>query len=86
MDQLAERAVGVSELVGDLLLGSPFDEDGAEGLVAAVEGPGGVAEEVAAAVVVSHRHAPDVSFIPVGVRLFAQFMGGRYRVPEWGEG
>jgi hypothetical protein len=75
VDQLAERAVGVSELVGDLLLGPPFDEDGPEGFVAAMEGSGGVAEEVAVAGVVPHRRAPDVSFFLVGSRLFAQFMG-----------
>lgn len=74
MDQLAKGAVSVSELVGDLLLGSLLDEDGAEGLVAALQGPGGVGEEVAAAGVVIHRHALDVSFFPVGIRTSAQFM------------
>jgi hypothetical protein len=66
--------MGISELVGDLLLGSPVDEDGAEGLVAAVPGPGGAGEEVVAAGVV-HRQAPDVSFFRVGIRLAVQFMG-----------
>ena len=74
MDQLAEGAVGISDLVGDLRLGSPVDEDGAEGLVAAMPGPGGAGEEVVAAGVV-HRLAPDVSFFRVGIRLAVQFMG-----------
>jgi hypothetical protein len=57
VDQLPEGAVGVSELAGDLLLGPAVEEDGAEGLVAAVERAGGMGEEVVAAGVV-HRRAP----------------------------
>ena len=36
--QLPERAVPVAELLGDVLRRTPVEEDGAEGLVAAVEG------------------------------------------------
>ena len=52
-DQRAERVVGVAELLGDLAQGSMLDEDGAEGLVLAMEGLGGF-EEAAAVVHVIH--------------------------------
>jgi hypothetical protein len=74
VDQLAERAVGISELISDLLLGALFDEDGAEGLVAALARSDGAGEEVVAAGVI-HRQAPNVSFFLVGIRIAAQFMG-----------
>ena len=61
MDQLPEGVVGVSEVAGDLLLRPAIEEDGAEGLVAAVQCAGGMGEEVVAAGVIHHR-APDVSF------------------------
>jgi hypothetical protein len=75
VDQLAERIVGVSELSGDLLLGPVVDEDGAEGLVAALQGPRGMGEEVVAAGVV-HRGAPDVSFFLAESGIFGKFKVG----------
>jgi hypothetical protein len=88
VDELAERAIAVSELMGDLLLGPPVDEDSAEGLVAAVVGPVGLGEEVAAGGIV-HRHAPDVSFFLGEMGMAAQFIGepgpAREGSPEPGE-
>ena len=72
MDQLSEGVVGVSELFGDLPLGAVVDDDGAEGFVAALQGPRGMGEEVAAAGVV-HRSAPDVSFFLAGIGLTGEF-------------
>ena len=72
MDQLSEGIVGVSELLGDLPLGTVVDEDGAEGFVAALQGPRGMGEKVAAAGVV-HRSASDVSVFLAGIGLTGEF-------------
>jgi hypothetical protein len=75
MDQLPEGVVGVAEFAGDLLLGPAIEEDGAEGLVAAMPRAGGMGEEVMAACVV-HRRAPDVSFWPRQIRSSGEFTPG----------
>jgi hypothetical protein len=48
-DHVAQGVVGVAELLGDVLQGTPFGEVGAERFVTAVEGVGGFEEEVQAA-------------------------------------
>ena len=48
-DHVAQGVVAVAELLGDVLLGTPFGEVGAERFVTAVEGIGGFEEEVQAA-------------------------------------
>jgi hypothetical protein len=78
MDQLAEGVVGVPEFPSDLLLGPAIEEDGAEGLVAAMQRAGGLGEEVVAAGVVHHR-APDVSFLPCEIRSSGEFTPGLQR-------
>jgi hypothetical protein len=55
IDQLAEGVVGVAEAAGDLLLGQPVEEDGPQGLVLALQGCGGLAEEASARGVVPNR-------------------------------
>jgi hypothetical protein len=47
MDQLPERTVAIAEVLGDLLLRTPVEEHGAEGLVAAVVRMRGPGEELA---------------------------------------
>jgi hypothetical protein len=44
-DQQAQGAVGVVETLGDFLLGTTFDEDGAKGFVLALSGTRGFEEE-----------------------------------------
>jgi hypothetical protein len=44
-DQQAQGAVGVVETLGDFLLGTAFDEDGAKSFVLALAGAGGFEEE-----------------------------------------
>jgi hypothetical protein len=60
-------------LLGDLLLGPVVEEDGAEGFVAAVQGPRGMREEVVTAGVV-HGDVPDVCFFLAGIWLVGKFM------------
>ena len=62
MDELAEGAVGVAEAAGGLLLGEAGEEDGAEGLVLALQGTGGLSEEAAAKGVV-HNGWPECEAI-----------------------
>jgi hypothetical protein len=49
------------------------EEDGAEGFVAAVQGPRGMREEVVTGGVV-HGDVPDVSFFLAGIWLVGEFM------------
>jgi hypothetical protein len=56
VDHLAQGVVGVSELGGDFLEGTPLDEVGPQRLVAAVEGVVGLQEVAEAEGVV---HDPD---------------------------
>ena len=46
MDELTEGVVGIAEAAGHLLLGQPVDEDGAQGLVLALQGTGGLPDVV----------------------------------------
>ena len=71
VDQVAEGVIGVAEAVGDRLLGQAVEEDGAEGLVLALQGPGRLSEEALARGVV-HNGWPECEVIvgddPTGQR------------------
>src|SRR5262245_59746005 len=71
MDALAEGIVGVAEAARGLLLGEPVEEYGAERLVLALQGAGGLLEEAAARGVV-HNGWPECEAIlgegPAGQR------------------
>src|SRR6516164_9627494 len=55
IDQLAERAVAIAEVLGDVLLRAAVEEHGAEGFVAAVIRMGGPGEELPERGVGHHR-------------------------------
>lgn len=61
IDELSERAVPVAEVLGDFLLRAPVEEDGTEGLVAAVIRMRGPGEELPVRGVVHHRCSLGVS-------------------------
>jgi hypothetical protein len=59
-DQDVEGGWLVTESCGDLHRWSPFDEDGAEGFITAVEGGSGLEEEVPAELVI-HGWSPSIN-------------------------
>ena len=81
IDHLPERVVLVAESLGDLLLRSPFEEDGPERLIAAMVGMGGMGEELPVRVAVHNGCSLGMSVV-----LLAKSRGQINRVRRCREG
>jgi hypothetical protein len=70
VDELAKGVVVVAELLGGVLLGEAVEKDGAQRLVLALGGTGGLLEELLAACVVHNRGSGCESIVaPLGLEV-----------------
>jgi hypothetical protein len=85
VDELAKGVVAVAELLGGVLLRKAVEKDGAQGLVLALGGAGGLLKEELAACVVHNRGSGCESIVaPLGVEV-SRWPGGSPGENEWGK-